>query len=123
MSRVVLLAALAMAGVAGCWVPVATGDKIQEDIRQLQQQQTASDKGLDEQRARLDEQMKRADAKIEEVARAIEELNRAARSTDADFGVQIDRVIKDLQELRGTAELNDYRLNKIESKLDGDGSL
>jgi len=109
--------------LAGCWVPAETGQRMQADIKALQTQQSASQKGLDEQRARLDEQMQRAEKKIDEVQKAIEEFNRAARSTDADFGVQLDRLIKELQELRGTTELTDFRLKQIEGKLEGEGSL
>jgi len=108
---------------SACWVPSETGEQMQRDLRALQAQQSADAKGLAEQKARLDEQMQRADRKIEEVARALEDLNRAARSTDADFGVQLDRIIKELQELRGALELTDYRLGKIEGRLDGEGSL
>ena len=50
---------------------------------------------LTEQRQQLDEQMKVAQAKIEEVATVLNTLNRAARMTDADFGVQIERLIQE----------------------------
>lgn len=96
---------------------------MQREIRALQDQQAASQKSLAEQQARLEEQMQRADRKIEEVARTLDDLNRAARSTDADFGVRLDRLIKELQELRGSIELTEYRLGKIEAKLEGDGSI
>ena len=43
--------------------------------------------------------------------------------TDADFGVQLERLVKETQELRGAIELSNYRLEQIERKLEGDGSL
>ncbi|MBN1959906.1 MAG: tetratricopeptide repeat protein [Deltaproteobacteria bacterium] len=96
---------------------------MQRDIQLLQQQQAANQKSLSEQQARLEEQMQLADRKIAEVARTLEDLNRAARSTTADFGVQLERLIKDIQELRGFIELTEYRLGKIEAKLEGDNSI
>lgn len=96
---------------------------MQRDIAALQQQQNAHQKTLAEQQARLEEAVQRADRKIDEMQRMIEDLHRAARSTDADVGAQLDRMVKDMQELRGTLELVDFRLGKIEPKLEGDGSL
>ncbi len=96
---------------------------MQSEIAALKQQQNAASKNLDEQRALLDEQMQRAERKVTEVANALDELNRAARMTDADFGVQLERLIKELQELRGSLELSEYRISKLETKVEGEGSL
>ena len=96
---------------------------MQRDIKALQDQQAASQKSLAEQQARLQEALQLADKKIAEMQRTLEDLNRAARSTGADLGVQIERMTKEVQELRGTAELVDFRLGKVEGKLEGDGSL
>ena len=96
---------------------------MQDDIVGLQNDTRAAKAGIDAQRAQLAEQMERADKQIEEVASALSELQHAARNTDADFGVQMERMIKELQELRGTIELTEYRLQKLEARIDGDGSL
>lgn len=101
-----------------CWVPAETGEKMQADILALQQQMQTANKGLDEQRAQLAEQMQRADAKIGEVSEALADLNRAARMTDADFGVQLERLISEVQELRGAIELTEYRLGQLQGRLD-----
>jgi TolA-binding protein len=113
---------LAVAALA-CFVPAETGRRMQDDIVGLQNESRAAKAGLDTQRARLAEQMERGDKQIEEVAKTLAELQRAGRNTDADFGVQMERLIKELQELRGTIELTEYRLQKLEARLDGDGSL
>lgn len=97
---------------------------MRRDIRDLQQQMQTAEHSLEAQQARLEEQMQRADEKIDEVAKTLRELNKAARRTDADFGVQIERLIKEVQELRGTLELTQYRVDKMEKVVkDGDGSL
>ncbi len=123
MKNIAILILTPLLGTLGCWVPKETGETMQRDIKALQNQQAASQKSLAEQQARLEEKMQLADRKIAEVTRMLEDLNRASRSSDADFGVQIERLMKDVQELRGTTELADFRLGKIESKLEGDGSL
>ena len=93
---------------------------MQQDIRDLQKELREAHKGLAEQKARLDEQMMRADAKISEVERMLGDLNRAARTTDAEFGVKLERLIREVQQLRGAAELADYRLGKLEPQVAGD---
>jgi TolA-binding protein len=100
----------------GCWVPAETGKKMQADILALQDEVREANKGLDEQRAAFSEQ-------IQAAKQQLADLSRAAHMTDADFGVQIERLIREMQELRGTLELTEYRLSKIEAKLEGPGSL
>lgn len=128
--KLVALFALALS-CSGCfWVPAQTGVRIQSDIRGLQDNMRAANKHLEQQAAHLEEQsaqlatqMKEAADKVAEVAEALQSLNRAARMTDADLGVQIERLIKEVQELRGSVELSDYRLGKMEGQLEGDQSL
>ncbi|MEE8410386.1 MAG: tetratricopeptide repeat protein [Myxococcota bacterium] len=102
--------------VSACWVPAETGAKMRADILALQREAQRASKDLALQRARLEEQ-------IDEVGGALADLRRAERGTDAEFGVKIDRLIRELQELRGTLELVEYRLSKLEGKVEGDGSL
>ena len=116
--------------VSACWVPVQTGERMQAELVQLQREVQRADKHIDEQGAKLEEQsqqlaqqMQKAAEKIAEVAEALQNLNRAARMTDADMGVQIERLIKEVQELRGAVELADYRTGKIQGHFEGDNSL
>lgn len=101
---------------------MARGKQIESDIANLQQTMRDTNRGMAEKSAQLDEQLQRADKKVEEVSTALQELNRAARMTDADFGVQMERLIKEVQELRGTLELTDFRLNKLEKGAEPAGS-
>ncbi|MEM6733053.1 MAG: tetratricopeptide repeat protein [Myxococcota bacterium] len=110
-------------GVGGCFVPTEVGDVMQRDIQQLQSDMQAAQKGLDQQRALLDEKIEEAEGQIRQVDTALKDLNRAARMTDADFGIQLERLIRETQELRGMIELAEYRLNQLETKLEGEGSL
>ena len=122
--HIVLLGLMATL-TSGCWVPVQTGERIQAELLQLQRDMQRADKHIDqqgakleEQSARLAEQMREAADKIAEVAEALQNLNRAARMTDADMGVQIERLIKEVQELRGAVELADYRTSKIQGHFE-----
>ncbi len=110
------LASSCALAATGCWVPNETGKQMQADIVALQQQART----IELERARLEE---RAKAQIDAVAEALAELRRASRTSSADFGVQIERLIKEVQELRGALELAEYRMGKLDGALSGEGSL
>lgn len=118
-----LLVPIGVAGGTGCFVPKDVGEQMQADIDTLQGEMQAAQKGLDQQRATLDAKIAEAEEQIAEVDQALKDLNRAARMTDADFGVQLERLVREAQELRGMVELADYRLQQLETKLEGEGSL
>lgn len=109
--------ACAALGTSACWVPREAGERMQADLAALKSDLSSANKGLAEQRAQLTEQMQRADAQLATMSAALDELNRAARSTDADFGVQLERLVREVQELRGTLELNQHQIVQLEAKL------
>lgn len=111
-----------LAHSAGC-VSRGVGEEMQRDIAELQRNMQAAQRGLDEQRAVLDSKIAEAEQRIAKVDETLNVLNRAARSTDADFGVQLERLVRESQELRGMLELSDYRVQQLETKLEGEGSL
>lgn len=96
---------------------------MQSDIAELRRELSSAQKSTSEQRARLDDQMRAAEKQIETVSTMLADLNRAARSTDADFGMQMERLIREVQELRGALELLQYRLGKAEEGVAGQGSI
>lgn len=108
---------------SACFVPASVGQQMQREIDDLQAALQAAHKGLDKQNAALDEKIAEASSHIDEVNQALQDLNRAARTTDADFGIQMERLIRESQELRGLIELTEYRLAQLEKKLEGEGSL
>jgi TolA-binding protein len=101
-----------------CWVPKEVGKQMQDDILALRGDVQSLKKGLDEARATETEQMQAALKKIEEMSEALSEFNKSARMTDADFGTQMERMIRDVQELRGAVEVNEHRLGETETKLE-----
>ena len=96
---------------------------MQGELASLRRQLHKAERTIDEQRARLEEQMKAAEKQIDSVRTALSDLNRAARMTNTDFGMQLERLIREVQELRGSLELAQYRLNNLEKTVEGPGSL
>lgn len=115
MRRIAVAAAL-VAGGAACWVPAETGSLMQQQIQALQKDQQSLTKNYDMQHARLLEQMQKADEQLQAIDEKIQELNRAARMTDADFGVQLEEIRKELQSVRGEYERTNFRVTQLEEK-------
>jgi TolA-binding protein len=103
---------------SACWVPKEVGKQMQDDILALRGDVQSVKKGLDETRATESEQMQAALKKIEEMSLALQEFNKSARMTDADFGTQMERMIRDVQELRGAVEVNEHRIGETETRLE-----
>lgn len=107
---------LAASLLAGC-VTSTEGKQMKADIGNLQAQMQEARAGIDQQGAQLAEQLQKANAQVKELSDALGELNRAARNTDADFGVQLDQLRAELQEIRGQIELTDYRVGQMQAQL------
>ncbi len=90
---------------------------MKQDIANLQAQMQEARAGIDQQGAQLAEQLQKASTQVKELSETLEGLNRAARNTDADFGVQLDQLRAELQEIRGQIELTDYRVGQMQAQL------
>ena len=111
-----LLSATALS-LTACWVPSETGRQMQADILLLKNQYGDARKDLDAVKAAESEHNRQNLQKLEEITSALQEFNQSTRSTDADFGTQMERMIQELQELRGAVEVNEHRIGETETKL------
>ncbi len=57
------------------------------------------------------------DEKIQEVAKAMESLDKASHRSDADIGIQLQKAVEDLAQLRGQVETYLYKINELEGTL------
>lgn len=96
--------------LAGCFYPADRGrlvearlDKLASENRELQSQ-------LEQSRLKLDETTKRLD-------NTLEQLDKAARRTDADIGIQLQKTVEDVATLRGQVETYQYRVAELETAL------
>ena len=108
----------------GCFFPYESGmllsrdlDALQKSMRDTRNNVEARGVQLEEQSTKLESQISQADEKLGEVAETLDTLNRAARLSNADFGVQLERMLQELQELRGAIELADYRISRMEQQI------
>lgn len=110
------LATVVGASALAC-VTANEGTQMKNDIAALQAQVQQQRTSLDEQSAQLVERLQRADVQVKELSEALAELNRAARGSDADFGVQLDQMRNELQELRGQVELAEYHIGQVQAQI------
>lgn len=66
---------------------------------------------------RLSATLLRVDEKIAEMQRALDGLDKAARRSDADTGIQLQKTIEDLAMLRGQVETYQFRISELEAAL------
>src|SRR4051794_14162347 len=100
---------MALAG-AGCFYPAERGKILESRIEELtQKNQQLSDK--------LAETAPIIDAKITEVSKALEGLDKAARRSDADIGVQLQKTLDDVAKLHGELETYAFRISELEAGL------
>jgi tol-pal system protein YbgF len=111
------LAALAAAGLAGCWVPIERGRQMEARIQKLEVQGVEQQRTLDEQKEVVRERVAKADQKIQEVQAKIDELNQAARRSGADLGVQLGRLQEDFTRVKGDLEVAQHKLDEVEKGI------
>lgn len=69
-------------------------------------------------RGQVDQTLPKVDEKIQEVSQALEGLDKAARRTDADTGVLVQKNIEDVAALRGELEAANYKISELRAALD-----
>jgi TolA-binding protein len=100
--------------LSACWVPTGVGNKMEEDIKNLQRSQDILARKIEQRQAQWEESLEKAQT-IEET---VTKLNQSARLNDADFGAQMQQVIEEVQTLRGALEVAENRINQLEGKTD-----
>jgi len=117
-------ALLCACALSGCFVTASTGQRMQNEIWDLQKELEAERTALEDARELLKERISKADGKLQEVTLRLSDITRTNRMSDVDFGAQMERMIREMQELRGALELADYRLGQLELKLEkGDNAV
>lgn len=107
--RRALLATLAFA-LAGCFYPADRGRAIEARLDRLVADNQRLEQELQASRDRLDETLTR-------LKTALETLDKAARRTDADIGVQLQKNLEDVAALRGQVETYQHRVTELENQL------
>jgi TolA-binding protein len=112
-----LLAALALFLLPGCFYPSDRGRALETKVDKLTADNEQLSAQLRDAQDKLTSTMPKIDGKIAEVSRAMENLDKAARRTGADIGVQLEKTVQDVAQLRGLLETYQFKLTELETGL------
>lgn len=110
-------AALAVAALPGCWVPIEKGRQLEARIQRLEVQSVEQERAFEEQRATLKERIAKADQKIGEVQVKIDELNSVSRKSGANLAVELGRLQEEFARVKGELEASQHKLGDVEKSL------
>lgn len=115
MRRLVPLALLLT--LPGCFYPADRGRALEAKVDQLGADTARMQAELQQAREQLAAALPKIDEKVAEVTKALQGLDTAARRKDADIGVQLQKTVEDLAQLRGQVETYLYRIGELETAL------
>lgn len=102
--------------LAGCFYPADRGRVLEEKVQRLEAQLREESRLV---REKLDSTLPRVEEKLAEMNKALQSLDTAARRKDADIGVQLQKTVEDLAQLRGELETYLHRLEQLERARPG----
>ena len=114
--RRLALIALPLA-LSGCFYPADRGRALEARLEKIDATQARLQEELTQTRAQLDATLPLIDEKVAEVSKALQSLDTASRRTGADIGIQLQKTVEDLSELRGQVETYLYKIGELEAAL------
>jgi tol-pal system protein YbgF len=115
MRRLVLFALPLM--LSGCFYPADRGKLLESKVDKLTAENAQLQTELKETRDKLAATLPLIDKKVAEVTQALQSLDAASRRSGADIGVQLQKTVEDLAQLRGQVETYLYKIGELEGAL------
>jgi TolA-binding protein len=112
-----LFAALLALSLSGCFYPATRGRALEDRVDQLAADNERMAKDLEQARTQLATTLPRIDEKVAEVTRALDSLEKGSRRSSADVGVQLQKTVEDLAQLRGQVEEYLFKIGQLETAL------
>jgi tol-pal system protein YbgF len=111
------LALLALLALSGCFYPADRGRALEAKVDKLSADNTRMTEELKQAREQLAATLPRIDEKVAEVTKALDSLEKGSRRNDADIGIQLQKTVEDLANLRGQVETYLYKISELETAL------
>ena len=111
------LALLSLLALSGCFYPASRGRGLEAKVDKLSADNTRMAEELKQARAQLDATLPRIDEKVAEVTKALDSLEKGSRRNDADIGIQLQKTVEDLANLRGQVETYLYKISELEAGI------
>ncbi len=103
-------------GLPGCYTS-EKGYQLELRVDKLSSDNEALRAQLKGQEDKLNESLPRVDQKLAEVQKALDGLDQAARRSDADIGVQLQKVVEDMATLRGQVDAYVHQLDQLQTEV------
>jgi tol-pal system protein YbgF len=111
-----LAVALALS-LSGCFYPATRGRVLEDRLDRLTSENERMSAELAQARTQLATTLPRIDEKVAEVTRALDSLEKGSRRSSADVGVQLQKTVEDLAQLRGQVEEYLFKIGQLETAL------
>lgn len=102
---------------SACFTPRAMGDKMAADIKNLQQTVDSLEQEIDMLQATVTEWRQLAEERLIQLGQGLTEIGRSSQLNSSDLTVQLERMVRDVESLRGAVEITDHRLQETETRL------
>jgi tol-pal system protein YbgF len=112
-----LLSLLFCLAGAGCFYPAARGRSLEAKVDRLAADSAEQAASIKQSQERLAASLPRLDEKIAQVTAALDSLDKASRRTGADTGVQLQKTVEDVAQLRGQVETYLHKLTELEDGI------
>src|SRR4051812_29008597 len=103
--------------LGGCFYPGDRGRLLENKVDQLAANDAEIIKKPNKPEEKLTGPSPRGEKKRGEMTKAREGLDKASRRSDADIGVQLQKAVEDVQQLRGQVETYLHRIETLEQGL------
>ncbi len=103
--------------LAGCFYPGDRGRLLESKVDRLATENEALQRKLKDADEKLTGTIPKVEEKLGQMTKALEGLDKAARRSDADIGVQLQKAVEDVQQLRGQVETYLHRIDALEQNL------
>ena len=103
--------------LAACFYPADRGRLLEMQVDRISVQNERLDQKLTDADQKLSSTLPKVEEKLGQMTKALESLDKAARRSDADIGVQLQKAMEDMQQLRGQVETYLHRIDALEQGL------
>jgi tol-pal system protein YbgF len=103
--------------VTGCFYPAERGKELESRVDRLASDTEKQKAELKDAQDKLAATLPKIDDKIKEVSKALDGLDKAAHRSSADIGIQMQKAVEDVAQLRGQVETYLFKINQLEEQL------
>lgn len=102
--------------LAACFMPLAAGEHLQVEMAALRHDVGTLERRVAEAQAGQSQEVVSLKGQVAALGQVVNKMTSASRVADADIGTQLERMVQDVQMLRGAVEDNAHLLGETQSQ-------